>query len=570
MDGKDAFGDISSLCDSSSSLKNTGTITNRAVLIFSMPSLLIPTFRDVMDSCLNYHPTELLSENEEVQYLVSSLGFTKEELYYLSRHGYKDDDTSEIHKVQNRVIFAEVISKSFSQCSFFSRFNHSYILPSLSDLRIIIPYADSSAVSKRHREKNDESLKYIDPRCHDNNPLFQYSKPAKIIQQLSNTLHNVKTLKQAIKTDILTAQYLCRSEVGKHPRVCHQLQGWSIQQFEKISENIRSSFMIASFYRWKQISGLLKRREKVHLYKRYQSMRILWKLFERRLWKTKYYGWLKWMEFINVQRCIEQMNLERQMTQIIQTSWRGKQARIMRKKLHYEKKIKLTIHIQSILRSKLAKKMFHQMMERKYKEMTAYYLQSAFRCKQARKTLNNLQETKKQSVAIIQLQKRSRGLLERKKYQIKQVEKLEYDSATHIQRIVRGHFGHKLAKEYKISLYKTRMIIKTQKRIRIFLSKRKVEKLQEEKIRQVVKMKTSCILIQRMFRGHRERILVKLRKKTHATVLRRRQRASIKIQSFMRRINAITLVTKLKQERHKKMIADARLWYEIWSDDANW
>ena len=587
-DGREAFEAVTTYNSQSNSIKQLDKCsqTSHSVPIFHLPSLLKPSFRDIIDSYLNHHPTELLSESEEIEYLTSELGFTKAELqdfaYQYSpqrcQRWTKDGNLGKVRKYTNSALAQAIVlrkSKVFDEK-----------IPSLIELRIWISLSDSAVVSKRRnlecriKPKRDPSIQdkncSIDPLHHDYSSLLHQNIQNKdrnmhqifLTKELSSSLSNVTTLRRAIKHDIISAQHLCRTEVGKHPRVQAQLRMWSLQQFLNISNDLCSSFLLASFSRWKKVILLIAKSEKLHRYRQYQSLRIIWLLVGRRLWRKRSVGWVKWLEFIDFERYKEHLELQKKNAQFIQKHWRGKKARIILNKLRHENMVNMAVKIQSRTRAKHAQIRFLKVMEDRAREKTAQYLQSAFRCKRSRKIVRQLREAKERRFAAILMQKVLRGRIGRKKYNIARVEKHKTDSVTKIQKIVRGQLGKIKAKERQIYLRQVAATILMQKRLRAYLCQRRTQKLKVEREKEQQILDKSCRLVQRIFRGHRDRVLVKLRLKTHVTILRRRTRMAIRIQCMIRRLHAIVVVKEMEKKQTEKMIADSRLWKETWSEDA--
>jgi len=553
------------------------------VPIFHLPPLFKPTFRDVADPYLHYSPDSLLTRHEENEYFSKTLGITRQELQYLSKNCLSLITVSQFQRgikkaVQNNLLKDDVDTMDKHVSSGVN---------SLIELRTQLSFSHSSMVSKRRCstsnklgvQSTDESniiLSNISRISHtssfnqtDFDRKSAYDRePKQLVSELSCSLSNVLKLTEAIKRDIVIAQQLCRSDVGKHPRICAQLRGWSLQHFNLISQNILSSQLITTFSRWKQVMFYERNREKLNSYKQYQSVKIIWIFLGRRLWKNNATAWLQWIKFVEWIRHKEGVELRNIASQFIQKHWRGRVARNLLRKLQFEHSIQMSIRIQSIFRAKIAQKWIRQILDKRARVKISLFLQCAYRCRLSRRVLNKLQDAKTRFLSAILMQKILRGHFDRVKAIQRRIEKRRYICAAEIQRIVRGRIGMRKVNERKIFLQRSIVSILLQTRIRMFLCISRVKKMKEEEKLLQDRMKKSAVLVQRIFRGHRGRILVKLQKTTHIATIKRRKNAATCIQSFTRKNQAKLQIKIMKQEHVEKMILDASLWKETWSDES--
>lgn len=398
-----------------------------------------------------------------------------------------------------------------------------------------------------------------------NNTLSQ----KKLSNDLTFSLMKFVSLSKRVREDIIQAQQLCRSEVGKHPNICRQLQKWSIQCFYNISENMTSSFLMASFLRWKEFLRYERQKENIVSHFQYRSLNMIWILICRRLWKRMAIGWTRWMEYVHVEQLTERMELERLMSHRIQMFWRMASAKNILLGLIHEKRVKHAIVIQSMSRAKEARKQLGVKLREKTKLDAIILLQSVFRCRKARKASSKLQLIQKQCRAIILLQKLLRGKIGRKYAAVVFEKKFHNDCATQIQKIIRGYIGKKRIMEYKLFLRQSKMSTLIQKRIRIKISKKKTQELRLRRKTEQERLELATLLVQRVYRGHHERALFVPRMTRYLDTLKKKNRAVTAIQCCWRKIKASTLVKEMKETQREKMIKDARLWKELWSEADN-
>ena len=370
---------------------------------------------------------------------------------------------------------------------------------------------------------------------------------------------------QTVKNDIVIAQQLCRSEVGKHPHVRKHLQLWSLRLFYIVAENIQSSYLLASFSRWKLIAKNERHQELNRLYELYLALRIVRIQMRKMIKKTLAFGWIRWQKYVDCLQIKDKVVIANKMATRIQKCVRSRIARLILCELRHERNSNTAIKIQSCARTKLAK----IQKETRIIFKACCRLQRALRIHNAKTILRYLKFDQAQYTAAVSLQRVLRGRNGRKSARMARIELLNEDSANIIQRIVRGRSGKKRAGEQRLFLKKTNLTIFIQKNIRILISKRRLQVLIKEKKEREKLKDQSCLFIQRVYRGCRERVVFKLRMKEYMSILEEKKQAATIIQCFYRKIIASRIVKSMTRDITEKMIASARKWTEIWNYETN-
>lgn len=269
-------------------------------------------------------------------------------------------------------------------------------------------------------------------------------------------------------------------------------------------------------------------------------------------------------------------------------------------RLKAEKEKACSIAIQRVFRGWLGRRKVTDFeAARKYASMfkATVRIQALFRCKGKRWKYQRYLRDKNHMAATIIIQRLSRGFLGRKRFKRIRLQANRDIAATMIQSVVRGNAGRKRAaqKQYLRDCIKAAVVIQAQ--MRGFLSRRMVDRILEEKLRdwgvrflQRIFRGVLCrmnmhrkrkeiedyrwhrlrmvLRIQSQFRGFRGRIMAR----AHIVQKRRKQtklaNAANKINQIVRAFNARSELRNRKSERLKKWVADASRYKETWSDDA--
>jgi len=156
--------------------------------------------------------------------------------------------------------------------------------------------------------------------------------------------------------------------------------------------------------------------------------------------------------------------------------------------------------------------------------------------------------------AAVTIQRRVVGMITRGK--LAQLHK----AANEIERLVRGGLARRRFRDFKA--FKVGVVTTIQKHIRVWLSKRRVGRLTDERNTLRTKQKAT-IDLQRMFRGWKGRQKVlQHRRLFHAQRLE--HEAATKIQSMVRRRQAARRVDNLRQQRLDEMERAATFLRKVW------
>ncbi|CAM9975501.1 unnamed protein product, partial [Hapterophycus canaliculatus] len=141
-------------------------------------------------------------------------------------------------------------------------------------------------------------------------------------------------------------------------------------------------------------------------------------------------------------------------------------------------------------------------------------------------------------------------------------------AATKIQSVMRGKWGRQHAESLVRKIRDNAAAEKIQRAARAWLARRLVRRMREQELASRAIRSIAALNLQRVYRGHRTRVLQGARLEIQRSRLRGEDAAATKIQALVRAHLSKRIVAKLSKKRNEQRISDARLWTETWSEDA--
>ncbi|CAM9895447.1 unnamed protein product, partial [Scytosiphon promiscuus] len=141
-------------------------------------------------------------------------------------------------------------------------------------------------------------------------------------------------------------------------------------------------------------------------------------------------------------------------------------------------------------------------------------------------------------------------------------------AATKIQAVTRGNWGRQQAESLVRKIQEDAAAGKIQRAARAWLARRLVQRMREHELASRAIRSIAALNIQRVYRGHRTRILHGARLEIQRSRMHGEDEAATKIQALVRAHLSKRIVAKLSKKRNEQRISDARLWTETWSEDA--
>eukprot|EP01041_Mallomonas_annulata_P010199 gene10199-21260_t len=199
----------------------------------------------------------------------------------------------------------------------------------------------------------------------------------------------------------------------------------------------------------------------------------------------------------------------------------------------------------------------------------ACLLQRVERGRRARRRarIERKKRNKNLSATIIQCMCRRRVALN--KVNLLRVEKQKLESAIHIQKHIRKFLALLYVCNIRIKMRQQLAAIRLQARMRGILIRKNIYKKRSEVEEYRAWRKEAAIKIEKVYRGHRGRIMTRIRLQERRKKMKRLNTAATKIQCFIRQHQARAVFRSKKKERYDNWVIAARAVQELWSEDSN-
>eukprot|EP00903_Cladosiphon_okamuranus_P016579 g15293.t1 len=357
-------------------------------------------------------------------------------------------------------------------------------------------------------------------------------------RELGRSVGQVRCLARAVKLDVQEVTQLCPVQ---HPRAVRFLRRWACERLATLADEILVSRVAAALERWRRAAAAMAMAMRKKAYLRYQGssklMFSLDKAYLRRLAK----GWVQWGVFVEAERAREHRVLEQSAAVMIQRAVRGFHARRLRAWLTIVAQDRQR-HLAAVTVTRYAKGKVARMRYARVKagiERVAVSLQKLYRGRAGRRLFLAITKARRERLA-----------------------------ATKIQAITRGKWGRQRAESLVRKIREDAAAQHIQQAARAWLARRLVKRLREEELRSRAIRSIAALNIQRVYRGHRTRVLHGARLEMKRSRQRGEDAAATKIQALVRAHLSKRTVAKLAKKRKERRISDARLWTETWSEDA--
>ncbi|CAM9548124.1 unnamed protein product [Ectocarpus fasciculatus] len=388
-------------------------------------------------------------------------------------------------------------------------------------------------------------------------------------RELGRSVGQVRCLARAVKLDVQEVTRLCPVQ---HPRAVRFLRRWACERLAILADEILVSRAAAALERWRRASAAIAMAERKEAYLRYQgSSKLLFSLdkaYLRRLAK----GWVQWGAFVEAGRARERRVLECSAAILIQRAVRGFQARRLRawlKMVAQDKQRHLAaVTITRYAKGKVARVRYARLKAGIERVRAGELLRRVGRGMIGRRKAKRLREERARWKVALSLQRLYRGRVGRRLFLTITKARRERLAATKIQAITRGKWGRRQAGSLVRRIREDAAAQQIQRAARVWLARRLVRRLREEEQRLRAIRSIATLNIQRVYRGHRTRVLHGARLEMKRSRLRGEDAAATKIQALVRAHLSKRTVAKLSKKRKEKRISDARLWTETWSEDA--
>ena len=426
----------------------------------------------------------------------------------------------------------------------------------------------------KYRRTNDAAdmgsvLNRSTPRCLG---LGVESTTGELREELGSSIHSMQALTAAVKEDVMSIQKMCK--IGpQHGRAGVYMKNWAVERVAAILQDVLFSYVGSAFERWTGVVKAMKKSEKMTKYLRYQGTRKMELFLSGWLRKRITEAWVLWAENVAEMRRVERVKLENRMALVLQNAWRGRLSRLMVKKMRDGRRRREeyvgSVKIQAMARGVATRVNYNKILLERARQHASIIIQCALRCYRARVDADARMERRDRDDAGRTLQRCVRGMIGRIIARGKRMERKRNEAAVEIQRCLRGRWGRKRSEKRQTDLIEGSACTIIQKHMRRCLAIRRCKRIREERERERKRLEKAAIVVQKHYRGHRARVMTSMRMKSQRGVVRKRNAAAVKIQSWNRGVEARIRVKSMLQDKMDYMMADSRAWQETWSEESN-
>eukprot|EP00567_Pseudictyota_dubia_P018134 CAMPEP_0197439178 /NCGR_PEP_ID=MMETSP1175-20131217/5984_1 /TAXON_ID=1003142 /ORGANISM="Triceratium dubium, Strain CCMP147" /LENGTH=916 /DNA_ID=CAMNT_0042969043 /DNA_START=547 /DNA_END=3297 /DNA_ORIENTATION=+ len=373
-----------------------------------------------------------------------------------------------------------------------------------------------------------------------------------------------------VKEDVLSIPSLCRDELRlpQHSHAREKLRTWGAERLLAMLEQLTVSYMLAALRRWSRAVELEKKAGKFRRYVKYQAVKKM-ELAELNMLRESFArAWWIWADGARRQRIAEIRALQLSAATAIQCWQRTQVARCLVGRLRERRKIQSALTLQRRARGMFARALAREIRRELRLESAAIRAQCLARRVSARAIFLARRREDLESKMAAVMQAVIRGRIGRKAAGKRRYEKMKDGAAAELQRFVRGRIGRRLAAEWKETVRRNSAAVFMQKIGRIYMAKLYVSRVREEHERRLMIWGQTALTVQRVYRGHRGRLAVRLQLKSRKAQIRKQRLAAVKLQSIWRGVMAGREVDRLRRDDQDDMMQTARQWQEMWSDDS--
>lgn len=385
-----------------------------------------------------------------------------------------------------------------------------------------------------------------------------------LCKELQTSHEIMRDIDYSIKDDMLLVHRTCRSIAQTrvaNPNLRLKLQRLGAEaamaECAKVSLRLQSN----ALRHWLSVVKEERRIEKLHRYKKRQSLGHLKACFDHITRRRLAWACLCWIDEMERQRNDERISA----AIMVQSQWRIKKAVDTAEKLRTNKWHWAIATVQRFGKGRSARIAFMNVVLERNKLNAALVLQRSIRCRSARLVL--AQRRRRREDCAIVLQRAARGQGGRRVAMHALEERRQRAAAVHIQRISRGRRDQIVVVQKREVEVKRNLAARTvQKHIRRRYDAKVVVQIKKEREKERKQKEHSTVILQRAYRGHRERGTIE---RTLEMKTKRRHSCATSIQCLYRGFVAKQEVKVFQRNAKALMIVEAREWIEAWSDEAN-
>ena len=389
--------------------------------------------------------------------------------------------------------------------------------------------------------------------------------PSALRSDLTASLDSYDKFSDAVRSDIRAIQQL--GIPITNARASKFMRKWGLDRLNAVIDRMYLSLQGAGFTRWANTVRAEKKKEKLDAYLQYQGTRRMGLFLRNFILRKVAVVWLTWWDLVAKQRAEEQARREDWAACLLQRRYRGHAARnefmIKLAELQAARRDRAARLLQAWARGLATRANFRAMLRARAANAAALVVQCACRQYLARKRLQERREAQARELAALRMQSIQRGRVARRVAEARRQEEREKRASALLQRVVRGRQGRKKVTQIKRDIVEGRAAQAMQKRARGMLARKRVVKMREEATRERAKQTAAALKIQKVYRGHRGRLVTSLKLSQSRTRRMVQTRAATKIASGLRGMMARKRCQELRKVRDEQLMDDARLFQEV-------
>ncbi|RHY82026.1 hypothetical protein DYB26_008451 [Aphanomyces astaci] len=376
--------------------------------------------------------------------------------------------------------------------------------------------------------------------------------------ELHQALRNVQTYTTLVKQDIAHVQKICPVHTIRGNRF---VQKWGLDKLNAVCTQ------------WRFVSTWMKQQEARQALMHFKGTKKLDLYFRNWTKRRMAAAWTQWMSLLVAEHAAYQAALELEAANTLQRSWRAFVKRriytFFRSQQRQKRRHDAACTIQALCRGRFAKHTAKTLMRDIRQGRAATVIQARIRGVLTRESVVEAKRLQRQAHAARTLQAMYRGRLARRRMALLKQANQRRKAATVIQRRYRGRLHNAKQIRQMIDRERRRQAVKIQALVRGVHGRAEVVRVKERRAKHVQKQHRSAVRIQAVYRGHRSRIGTSIQLASQREALRQRTEAATTIQTLFRGRKAKHTVLAHKVARMNDMVANARVWGQFWSDDAN-
>lgn len=241
--------------------------------------------------------------------------------------------------------------------------------------------------------------------------------------------------------------------------------------------------------------------------------------------------------------------------------------RHLRERIKYKAIYGAVLKIQAQIRGRVTKWRYQRYVLSVKRDKGSRVLQRVWRGRRARKRVRLIRIQRNKNKAATIIQALARGRRGRLRVRTVRHEKWRGRCATRIQALARGFLERKHMAAKALARKRRYAAILIQKRIRGVLGRMSMARRRKQMFEYREMRRKAVTSIQAAYRGYRSRLKSRMRMLEAQRKRRRLDNAATKIITMVRGFLCRAFVRDLRKKRFNELLADARAWQEMWSED---